>query len=163
MNLNEIKWESLNGGYKIPYDASVPLNNLGLNYTNEINSTFGELWENLHHQGDVGLASYYSLPVLIDICIDKKLLDWNFIGLCVVIENCRHSEHNPSLPKDLENDYYIALNKFEEYLHANFKNIKKEGVHLALAFFASRNGQLNLGKAIEKLDDDIIQDILIKY
>lgn len=164
MNLENTIWTTLNGGYKIPYDASIALKKLQLENDTQLNNIFTDLWNNLHHQGDVGLASYYAVPQLINICIEKKSVDWNFIGLCVLIENCRHLKFNPILPEELEENYYEALKKFEEYLLGNFKNIKdKESLHLTLAFFATINGQPELGRAIEKLDDDIIQELLEKY
>lgn len=155
-------WATLKGAYKIPYDASVQLKKLK-NNPQELNEVFPDLWENLHHQGNVGLASYYAIPQLINICIDKNSLNWNFIGLCVVIENCRHSKHNPTLPKELEENYYQSLKEFREYLLANFKNIKDESLHLALAFLATLNGQPQLGKVIERLDTDMIQEFLDNY
>ena len=78
MDLQNDIWKKLDGGYKIPYDASVPLRQLQLsNDKKSIDNIITELWDNLHHQGDVGLASYFSVPQLVDICIDKKSLDWN--------------------------------------------------------------------------------------
>ncbi len=75
MNLQNDKWISLYGGYKIPYDASILLRQLrSTNDQKIVANIFTELWDNLHHQGDVGLASYFSVPPLVDICIEKKLL-----------------------------------------------------------------------------------------
>ena len=77
---------------------------------------FSELWENLHHQGDVGLASYLSIYHIVSTCIDRQSFDWNYIGLCVVIEHYRLSEHNPKLPAEYEAEYFDALHKLEQYL-----------------------------------------------
>ena len=100
MELDDRAWGLLNGGYRIPYDASKPLKKLkGILSQKERREIFNELWENLHHEGNVGLASYLAIPHLIDICIENKSLDRNFIGLCVTIENCRTSKgENPEIP-----------------------------------------------------------------
>ena len=165
MNLDNNIWTNLIGGYKIPFDASIPLRQLYLTNDNGlIENIFADLWDTLHHQGDLGLASYFSVPHLVDICIDKKSLDWNYIGLCVVIENCRLSNDNPLLPTELEQDYFNALKRLEEYLLTNFKNIKdKTSFRLTLSLFAILNGQRDLGNSIQQLDEDVIQDFLNKY
>lgn len=162
MNLDDTKWTTLNGGYKIPYNASAPLKKLhSIDKQELMQPIFLELWDNLHHQGDVGLASYYSVPFIVSICIDKKSFDWNFIGLIVIIEECRLSESNPSIPTDLEQDYFNSLEKFEEYLLTNFKNITDStSIRLSLAFFAFVKGEQDLGRAIEMLDEDVIQEFL---
>lgn len=142
MNLNEIKWETLEGGYKIPYNASIPMRKLQATQDSAMTAqVFNELWENLHHQGDVGLASYYSVPQLVDICIEKKSFDWNYVGLCVIIEHCRLSEHNPKLPEEFKPYYFNSLMKLEEYLLLNFKQIKDPtSLRLSLALFATVGG-----------------------
>ena len=125
---------------------------------------FKELWDNLHHKGHVGLASYLAVPQLVSICITKKSLDHNFIGLCVLIENRRLEEHNPELPIEYQDHYFESLTQFEKYLLLNFKNITDQtALRLALALFATVNGQPGLGKAIELLDEDLIPEFLEQY
>ena len=165
MTLDNNIWATLEGGYKISYDASIALKTLrSTNDQTIIDNVFSELWENLHHQGDVGFASYLSVPHIVSTCIDKKSFDWNYIGLCVVIEHCRLLEHNPKLPVEYKDEYFDALNKLEQYLLFNFKNIKdSEALRLALALFATLNGQANLGKAIVNLDNDVLTEFLEQY
>ncbi len=138
MDLDNRIWASLEGGYKIPYNASRPLRKLRDSaQKDQFEIIFSELWDNLHHQGDVGLASYLAIPQIISICVDKKSLDWNFIGLCVLIENCRIKEHNPELPREYQDIYFDSLSQFERYLLLNFKNIAdRNALRLTLALFA---------------------------
>lgn len=161
MNLDNPIWATLNGGYKIPYNASLPLQKLAVSRQQEMESIFADLWENLHHQGDVGEVSYLAVPQLVAICIAKKSLDWNFIGLCILIENCRLEDHNPEIPKEFQDDYFEALQEFERYLLQNFKNITDQtALRLSLALFATINGQPGLGKALEMLDQDLLKEFL---
>jgi hypothetical protein len=165
MDLQDPIWATLNGGYKMPYDVSRPLRKLqGAESRKEMQIIFDELWENLHHQGDVGLASYLAVPQLISICIHKKSLDWNFIGLCVLIENCRVDDRNPELPKEYDEAYFGSLTQFEKYLLLNFKNIvDRTALRLTLALLATINGQPGLGKALEILDEGALEEFLKQF
>ena len=165
MDLDNSIWATLKGGYNIPYNASRPLKKLrDAVKPPESQAVFKELWDNLHHQGDVGLASYLAIPQLVTICMDKGSFDWNYTGLCVLIENCRLNKHNPELPDEYQAIYFDSLAKFEKYLLLNFKNIPdREGLRLALSLFATLNGQPELGKAIEILDDDELAKFLKAY
>jgi hypothetical protein len=165
MNLDDPIWSKLEGGYRIPYDVSVPLKQLiSTDDSKIISDIFAELWDNLHHQGDVGLASYLAIPQLVAICIDRKSLDPNFVGLCVTIENRRQEENNPKLPEEYQYLYLNALNNLESYLLSNYKSITNETtLRLTLALFATLNGQANLGKAIENLDEDTLNEFLEQF
>ena len=165
MDLNDQIWPTVEGGYRIPYDASVILKELEATSDNRaINHIFHELWDNLHHQGDVGVASYLSSIFLIDNCIRKNSLDWNYIGLCLVIEHCRRSDNNPELPDPYKDKYFNALSRFEEYLLNHFKAIDDPtSLRLTLAFFATMHNQFDLGRAIEEMDEDVLAEFLERY
>ena len=165
MDLDDRIWSTAAGGYKIPYNASRALRKLKAAINpEEWRPIFEELWENLHHQGDVGLASYLAIPQLVSICIEKNSTDWNFIGLCVAIENCRLNDKNPELPPEYQDFYFDSLTRFEKYLLAKFKNISdRTALRLSLSLFAVLNGQPDLSKAIQVLDEDVLPEFLDKY
>jgi hypothetical protein len=165
MDLDNKIWSTIDGGYKIPFDASIPLKQLhSTNDMKVIADIFADLWDNLHHQGDVGLASYLAVPQLVAICVGKKSFDWNFVGLCVVIEHCRQAEHNPKLPTEYNDIYFNGLKKLEQYLLDNFKSIKDPTtLRLTLSLFATLSGQADLGRAIENMDEDVIQEFLEQF
>lgn len=165
MDLDNRIWPTLQGGYRIPYNVSIPLKKLShATRQDELAIIFTELWDNLHHQGDVGSASYLAVPQLVSICINKKSLDWNFIGLCVLIENCRLEDHNPELPEEYQDHYFESLTQFERYLLLNFKSITDQtALRLTLSLFATVNGQPRLGRAIEILDEDILPEFLEQH
>jgi hypothetical protein len=91
ITLEDNLWKELKGGYKTPYDASSALKRLErTSDKQEIDRIFEELWDELHHQGDVELASYLALPQLVRIAKNKNLFDWNVLALSATIEQQRH-------------------------------------------------------------------------
>lgn len=102
--LSDPIWKSLRGAYKGLYDASVPL--VRLEHGDDV---WEELWNELHHQGDVGEASYASVPHLVRICGARPTRDGNVYALVSTIEVERHRKSNPPLPDWLRADYDNAL------------------------------------------------------
>ncbi len=164
MKLTDEIWKTLEGVYKTPFDASIPLRKLELAIDTEtINKIWEELWNELHHQGDVGLASYLSLPQLVRIGRLKELYDWNLLGLCCVIEQQRHLGHNPTLPTDYYDYYNKGLADLKHFVLDNLnKTLDNTTYTLSLATLATCNGQIELGKAIMELEDKEILDKLLK-
>jgi len=62
----------------------------------EVNKVYEELWNYLHPQGDVGIASYYAVPHMVRIAKEKGLIDCNVLGLVSIIKIQRHKK-NPIL------------------------------------------------------------------
>ena len=103
--LNDPRWKTLTGGYLVPYDVSVPLHKLF--ERGESKELWHELWQELHHQGDVGPASYAAVPHLLEFARRSLRLDWNVFGLIAVIELARPS--NPSVPEFLAASYFRTI------------------------------------------------------
>ena len=55
-NSDEDLWSNLTGGYRTPFDPRPLLAELEIGQ--DPHTTWDKLWEELHHQGDVGDASY---------------------------------------------------------------------------------------------------------
>jgi hypothetical protein len=68
-----------------------------------------ELWQELYHQGDVGTASYASVPELTTLERDRVTPEWNTYALVASIELARSSGSNPPIPDWLERTYDDAL------------------------------------------------------
>jgi len=164
MELTDKIWQTLDGGYRVPYDASNPLKQLEQsNDANTIKSILEELWNELHHQGDVGLASYLSLPQLVRIGKSKGLFDWNLLGLCCVIEQQRHLEDNPELPIEFYDYYNQGLQGLKQFVLDNIqRELDNTTYTIALATLATCHGQIKLGKAIIELEDNEIIDEFLK-
>ncbi len=74
------------------------------------------LWDELHHQGDVYVQSYFCVPLIFNIYKEKAWLDANLPAFLSEIENCRNNPANPLLPKYLEKDYFEALNTAVKFI-----------------------------------------------
>lgn len=73
-----------------------------------------ELWNELHHQGDVGEASYAAVPHIVRIYARRGVPDWNAYALVAVIEEARNNGRNPALPSFLQGAYVEALRQLGE-------------------------------------------------
>lgn len=166
LHLNDNKWKELPGGYRIPYDASVPLKKLEQAITaEEIEIIFAELWNELHHQGDVDLASYYAVPHIIRIAKEKKLYNWNVLGLVATIEIERHS-NNPQLPEEYKAAYLDSIQKELPVLIKEILPNKWDTTLTAtvLAALAVSKGHIEMATAILKMDDeDLVKEFLENY
>ena len=65
----------------------------------EIKQILSELFQELYHQGDVGLASYFALPHLIRIGIEKHI-DCYEIPLLVASVEIQRKSDNPEILND---------------------------------------------------------------
>jgi hypothetical protein len=102
-----INWENLVGGYRTPYSPVEAFGILEKDISNE--TAWDELWGNLHHQGDVDIASYISVPWIVYIYLDQDEYDWNTYALVAAIENCRGEGNNPDVPEANKKDYFEAI------------------------------------------------------
>ena len=107
MRIDDARWANLRGGYRIPYDPRPALLKLQTGAT--ASDAWTELWNELHHQGDVGEASYAAVPELVRIHGERKQSDWNTFALVATIELAREDARNPPIPAWLETDYVAAL------------------------------------------------------
>jgi hypothetical protein len=112
LDLNSERWSSLCGGYRVPFDPRPLL--LKLEADQDTEATWHELWEELHHQGDVGEASYAAVPHLVRIHRERGLHEWNTYAIVATIDLARGNKKNPTLPRWLSNDYFDAIRKLAE-------------------------------------------------
>jgi hypothetical protein len=71
LGFDDERWNHLTGGYKIPFDPRPSLRKL--ESQQDTPTAWEELWEQLHHQGDVGDASYAAVPELVSIATGGRL------------------------------------------------------------------------------------------
>jgi hypothetical protein len=165
LSLNDTKWAEFEGGYRIPYDASIALRKLEkATSPTEIKPILDELWQELHHQGDVGTASYLSVPHLIRIVKEKRMVNPSIIALVAIIEVQRH-KNNPLLPTQYEKFYLESIKDLEGVVLTNFKGEwDLETASSVLSALALSKGQVSLADAILRMDSqDIIDEFLECY
>src|SRR5205814_458810 len=71
-------------------------------------AVWDELWQELHHQGDVGEASYATVPHLLAIHQERDIPDWQMYAILGTIERCRTERRNPQLPDWLQEAYWAT-------------------------------------------------------
>jgi hypothetical protein len=131
----------LESGFRMKYDPWPALERLKSDRQNALN----ELWENLYHQGDIGSASYASVP---------KLVEAGELVLVGSIEVARQGDSNPEIPVELRSDYFEALNVALKTVPENSEQL--QGYY---TIHASVHGNLKLAKALDLLDaDEIINE-----
>lgn len=150
-------WQDMHGGYKVPYDPRAVI--AKLDKTPNSSSAWNELFDNLHHQGDLGEASYASIPLIVDTLQDKPRT-WRFYCLIAIIEGERHQKSNPSVPSWLCSSYLESINKAKDLALLDLKSsTDKEMTRCAMAVVAMALGLIALGKVIAHSDEDELEEI----
>lgn len=152
----------MNGGYRVPYNAAEDLQALEqCTVLSEENEIYERLWNELHHQGDLGEASYAALPQLVRIGKEKKTCNWNLFGLIAVIEIERTSSSNPPLPDFLEREYMEALSTVPSLIECSIpKKADWTTAQYACAALAVSRGQLDLARALLELEHSVALELL---
>jgi len=132
----------LESGYREKYNPWPVLDRLNA----DRQAVMDELWDNLYHQGNVGSASYASVPKLVEV---------GELTLVAAIEVARHRDGNPQIPKELEPTYTDALN--QALLSAPTEQDQLLGYYI---IHASVHGQQTLARALNLLD---VEEILNEY
>ena len=150
LHLDDPKWAELNGGYRKPYDARSLLRRFA-NAAEEV-ACWDEAWNELHHQDDIGEASYAVLPYLV-MLFDGRKRDFNLYGYAATLEECRGRGNNPDLPDWLSADYRAAQDKLLDLAIADLRS-GTNGVELRaiLSFVAGFGGAPGLSAVLTNLD-----------
>ena len=156
--LNDPRWSGLKGGYRVPYDPRKALVALAKGRADD---AWRELWNGLHHQGDVGEASYMAVPELVRIHGERGIPDWNTYALVATIEDARQNQKNPRLPPWLQASYDEALRNLANLgLDELRKADADELVCSIIAIVAMAKRQPLLGRFAIAYTDDERQEIL---
>lgn len=112
ISLEDARWSNLRGGYNMPFDPRPSLKKLETR--SDTTEVWHELWVELHHQGDVGEASFAAAPFLVKIYRKRGILDWNTYAIVAIIELARKDGNNPDVPQWIEGDYFQAIRELAE-------------------------------------------------
>jgi hypothetical protein len=155
LSLDDNRWQNLKGGYRTRFDPRPLLSKLDSN--KDMKTAWHDLWEGLHHQGDVGEASYAAVPHLLQIYRKSTVIDWNTYAIVAVIELARDRGENPEVPKWLGEDYFQAIQDLAEVGAVEVLHTKKpEEIRailsiLAISAGARTHARFLLGYSAEEL------------
>ncbi|MGR4865843.1 hypothetical protein [Caulobacter sp. LARHSG274] len=156
MNRADERWAALQGGYRQPYDVRPALRRFAAGDV----AVWDEFWQELHHQGDVGEASYAAIPEIVRVYVAQTLPDWNVFALAATIEEARHGAGNPTLPAWLADDYESAWRQLEVRALADFPAASNdELVSSIMAVLALAKGKRTLAR-MALLTEDERQELL---
>lgn len=157
LSLDDNRWNNLTGGYRMKCAPRPLLAQLESEQTRE--TAWHELWEELHHQGDVGEASYASVPHLVRIHRKGGLDAWNTYAIVAIIELARGKGTNPEVPKWLEEDYLRAIRELAEIGTAEISRTEEpDAVRTILGVIAIAKGLRTHGKFLVGYSEDEMLD-----
>jgi hypothetical protein len=152
-SLNDERWNHLTGGYKTPFDPRPPL--ATLENQRDMTTAWQELWEELHHQGDVGDASYAAIPELVRIHRNRGITEWDTYAITAIIELARTERGNPEVPEWLREDYFRSIQELAE-MGANeiLRADDSETIRAILSVIAIAKGLRTHGKFLVGYSED---------
>ncbi len=112
LSFDDPRWSEMKGGYKVPFDPRPLLRKLA--HDPDVGPVWSELWNELHHQGDVGEASFAAVLYIVKFYCDGGVSDWNAYAIIAVIELARNQSGNPDVPDLLRDDYFNAIRVLAE-------------------------------------------------
>jgi hypothetical protein len=158
LGLDDNRWNDLTGGHRMKCDPRPLLAELESEQTRE--TAWHGLWEELHHQGDVGEASYASVPHLVRLHRKRGVVDWNTYAIVAIIELVRGKGNNPEVPKWLEQDYLQAIRELAEIGAAEIRHTEEpETVRAILGVIAIAKGLRTHGRFLVEYSEDELLDI----
>jgi len=129
-----------------------------------VEQAWSELWDGLHHQGDVDTASYAAVPHLVRIHRRRDVPDWNTYALLGAIERQRRTPRNPAIPDWLTNDYQLAWHGIIELaLQDLARSTDPLLVQAALGAVAIARGLRRIAEVLLDFTEDELDEMVSKY
>lgn len=126
-----------------------------------------ELWENLYHQGDTGIASYAAVPHLSRIYREKGWVDFHLPALLAAIEGSRLKGLGPELPEWLNADYFATLQETAQYCLSCVGRIEDKnfsrGVLMLVAVVMRDDGSYSLLEQIDIGEEERVMEIYYEH
>lgn len=158
LNLDDERWKDLSGGYRTKFDARSWLRKL--ESSTHVKEAWHELWEQLHHQGDVGEASYAAVPHIVRIHRLRGEDDWNTYAFVAVIELARGRGKNPEVPEWLKADYFKAIQELAETGTVELMRSKHaEEIRAILSILAIAKGARTHARLLLKYSDEELVEL----
>ena len=158
MNLDDTRWAQLGGGYRVPTDVRPLISQLESG--KDPAAAWTALWDELHHQGDVGEASYAAVPHLVRIHRQRGVVDWNTYAMVATIELARGRGGNPEVPSWLEDEYSRALAELAQIgLRELAEAEGEEAIRCILAILALWKGARTYGRLLSDFSEDEVLEL----
>lgn len=158
LSLDDSRWINLTGGYRRPFDPRPLL--VRLENEKDAEDIWYELWNELHHQGDVGDASYAAVPHIVAIHRKHGVIDWNPYAIVACIECARTEGQNPKVPAWLEDDYFRSIQELSEIGMAEIpRATEPEAVRAILSVIAIAKGLRTHGRFLLDYSEDELLDM----
>lgn len=158
-SFGQAAWTHATGAYGALYDPRPAIARIAAGLG--VEPAWTELWQGLHHQGDIGSASLLALPALADLRAAIGVPDWNVHALAAIIEAARLQRRVPH-PEGLHESYY--LNGLEALTRQALEDLSLTDeplvVRSALAVIAFGRGQPQRGRLLAELTDDEVEEVL---
>ena len=158
-SFDRLLWANAAGAYGTAYDPRPSIARIAAGRDAE--RSWAELWQELHHQGDIGTASLLALPALADLRDATGVPDWNVHALAAAIEAARLHRRVPH-PEGLHESYYT--NGLEALTRLALEDLSLTDeplvVRSALAVIAFGRGQPLRGRLLAELTDDEVEEVL---
>lgn len=153
LDLDDARWATFLGGYRVPYDPRGALD--ALEQEVDVPGAWDELWNELHHQGDIGEAAYAALPHIVEIHELRGVADWNTYAIAATIELARDNPNNPAIPVELSTFYDVAWQRLVRIGLREFESATDETlVTSILAVLAIGKGLRTLGFLAVEFNED---------
>ena len=151
-------WKELSGGYGGKYNPVERLTQLYENPHNE--AAWTEFWDELHHQNDVGQASYAAVPHILEIESRAEKFNWNGFALIAQIEHCRPTNKPPETG-EIADGYRKAwdnlLTVLAKHQHKDWDDTLTSCILSCVAFCS---GQRVMAWAALETNDKVARDFL---
>ncbi len=157
LSLDDNRWTQLYGGYRMPCDPRPLLAKIEAGKDTE--GVWHELWDELHHQGDVGEASYAAVPQIVRIYRHHDSVDWNTYAIVAIIDLARGRGNNPDVPDWLKEEYFATIQELAEIGRADLSRARNaEDVRSILAVIALSKGlRTHAMFLIEYTEDELLE------
>lgn len=125
----------------------------------DLEATWHELWDELHHQGDVGDASYVAVTEIVRIYRQHSAVDWNVYGIVAIVELARGRGKNPEVPGWLKEEYFGAIGELAEIGKADLARTKdSEEVQTILGVLALAKGlRIHAGFLVNYSEEELME------
>lgn len=142
----------------MPFDPRPLFAKLQANH--DVKAVWDELWNELHHQGDVGEASYAAVPHLVRIHRERGVTDWNTYAIVATIELARDSGKNPPVPDWLEPAYDNAIQELADVGRAELGVVSdEETIRCILAILAIAKGARVYGRLLADFSEEEVLEL----